>query len=81
MICQKDDKINCIFDTYEPNCFFSNKRGKHKKILDFMNKISNKLYYMNKELSVCQKMSPDMKPIKFVDYNSIIKNEFASLVK
>jgi len=75
------DKINLIFDTYEPNCFFSNKRGKHKKILDFMNKISNKLYYMNKELSVCQKMSPDMKPIKFVDYNSIIKNEFASLVK
>jgi len=74
------DKINIIFDSYVPNCFISS-RGKPKTIIEFMNKISGKLYKMYSEFSVCKKMSPNMEPIKFIDYNSIIKNEFSLLLK
>ena len=46
-----------------------------------MNKISGKLYKKYKDFSICTKMSPNMKEIKFVDYNSIIKEEFAKSLK
>lgn len=75
------DKINLIFDTYKPSCIVTLKRGRSKSLLSFMNKISNNLYDMYRDFSICYKMSPNMTPIKFVDYNAEIKKEFKKMLK
>ena len=70
------DKINCIFKTKTFHLFPFLRYKKARPILHFMNKISNKLYILYKDSTICKKMSPDMKRIKFIDYNNIIKYEF-----
>jgi len=72
------DKINIIFDTYSIKWFPFIKK-KPRSILHFMNKISGKLYYMYKDFSICKKMSPDMRYVNFVNYNSLIKNSLKSI--
>lgn len=75
------DKINSIFGTLTYNIFPFFRRKKPRTILHFMNKISGKLYNRYKHFPICTKMSPAMKEIKFVDYNSIIKEEFIKSLK
>ena len=74
------DKINTIFKTLTCNIFPMFRRKKPRSILHFMNKISGKLYKKNKDFSICTKMSPNMKKIEFVDYNSIIKKKLSDLL-
>ena len=75
------DKINTIFKTLTCNIFPMFRHKKPRSILHFMNKISNKLYKKYSDFPICHKMSPNMKEIKFVDYNSIIKEEFTKSLK
>ena len=75
------DKINTIFKTITYHMFPIFRHKKPRSILHFMNKISCKLYKKYKDFSICTKMSPNMKKITFVDYNSIIKEEFAKSLK
>jgi len=70
------DKINNIFHTISPSICSFLRRKKPRTILHFMNKIGNKLHDRYKEFPICKKMSPNMKKIEFVDYNSKIKEEF-----
>ena len=72
------EKINDIFNTKSiSSCLFL-RRKKPRTILHFMNKIGNKLHHTYKDFSICQKMSPNMRDIQFVDYNSKIKEEFTN---
>jgi hypothetical protein len=41
-----------------------------------INKLGGKLYKMYHDFSICTKLSPNMKPITFIDYNYKIKEEF-----
>ena len=70
------DKLNILFDTYDCNCFSYFKFKNNISILQFINKFAKKLYDTQRKLSVCQKMSPNMKEVILVDYNNIIKKEF-----
>lgn len=72
------DRINNIFETLSPVMFPFLRHKKPRTILHFMNKIANKLHYSYKDFSICKKMSPNMRDIQFVDYNSKIKEEFKS---
>jgi len=49
-------------------------------ILDFMIIIKNNLYDNYKDFDICKKMSPNMKRINFVDYNSYMKHELKKTV-
>jgi hypothetical protein len=57
------------------NCLFS-LFGMPQTPVHVLNKISNSLYYTYKNSPMCKKMSPNMKPISIVDYNSKIKEMF-----
>ena len=72
------DKINNIFETLTHSIFSFLRKKKARTILHFMNKISKKLHSTYKDFSICKKMSPNMKSIEFIDYNSKIKEEFKS---
>ena len=74
------DKINYIFETLTPVMFSFLRHKKPRSILHFMNKISNKLRHTYKDFSICKKMSPNMRDIQFVDYNSKIKEEFRNIL-
>jgi preprotein translocase subunit SecY len=43
-------------------------------VLNTMNKLSGHLYAKYRFSDLCSKMSPGMKPIRLVDYNTIVKN-------
>lgn len=45
------------------------------------NKIATHLYTNYKSGSVCKKMSPNMRPISLINYNSIVKKEHANQIK
>ena len=77
---QLKDKINILFDTYDCHCFSFLKYKDNISILQFINKFAKKLYNCQRKLSVCQKMSPNMKEVILVDYNNIIKKEFKKTV-
>jgi hypothetical protein len=57
------------------NCLFS-LFGMPQTPVHVLNKISNSLYNTCKNSPLCKKMSPNMKPISIVDYNSKIKEMF-----
>jgi len=44
-------------------------------------KLSDHLYANYKSAPICLKISPNMKPIKIIDYNSIIKMEYKKMTK
>ena len=73
---QMKDKINILFDTCDCYCFSFLKNKNNISILQFINKFAKKLYNSQRKLSVCQKISPNMKEVILVDYNNIIKKEF-----
>lgn len=66
------DYIGCCW-------IFESKRD--RTVLEVLNELAEHLYNNYKDFSICEKMSPDMKSIKFVDYNRKIKNEFKKLLK
>lgn len=49
--------------------------------LNLTRTLARSLYNRCKNKSICLKMSPNMKPIHLVDYNSIVKKEFAIRLK
>lgn len=49
-------------------------------MLHVANRLASKLYKKYSKDSVCSKMSPDMKAVVLVDYNSQVKREFAKLL-
>lgn len=71
-------KIKKIFNmnTFYP--YFTEREP--KTILYVLNKIAKHLYSNYKNMLICKKMSPNMKPIIFVNYNLIVKNEFKKLL-
>jgi len=50
-------------------------------VLNLTQTLARSLYTTYKNGSICLKMSPNMKPIYLVDYNSKIKKEFAIMLK
>ena len=71
-------KIKKIFNM---NTFYPTFTKKEPKtVLYVLNKIANNLYSKYKDMPICKKMSPNMKPVIFTDYNSIVKNEFKKLL-
>jgi len=73
-------KLNQVFDVIKIFCFYNPKK-KDKSILKVINKLSSQLYMNYKDYPICKKMSPNMKQIELIDYNSIIKNNFKILLK
>jgi len=71
-----NDLVKTIFDTFTPNIFHFLQNKKPRTILHFVNKLSGKLYKMYHDFSICSKLSPNMKPMNFIDYNNKIKQEF-----
>ena len=47
--------------------------------MTLMNHVSAQLYAYNRRGDVAMKLSPNMRPIRFVDYNSYIKSEFKNI--
>ena len=58
-------------------CFQINKT---KKLINIIQEISNHLYTQYHNSSVCSKLSPNMKPIVFYDYNNNLKNNFKKIL-
>jgi hypothetical protein len=60
------------------NLLFKLESGKspHK----VLNRLSEDLYIYNRNGNVSKKLSPNMKPIQFVDYNAIMKNNFKDII-
>ena len=50
-------------------------------VIDISNSIAASLYKRYKDNSVCTKLSPNMKPVILIDYNTEIKTKFADLIK
>jgi hypothetical protein len=75
------NRLLLLFDINLGCCIPMCQNNKPKKILDVMTIISTYLYENYCDFSLVQKMSPEIKPIQFVDYNSIIKNEFKKMLK
>jgi len=48
-------------------------------ILNTMNKLSGHLYTKYRFSDLCSKMSPAMKPIRLVDYNTTVKNAYREM--
>jgi len=71
-----NDLVKTVFDTFTPNIFHFLQNKKPRTVLHFLNKLGGKLYKMYHDFSICAKLSPNMKPIIFVDYNNKIKEEF-----
>ena len=70
------NKINKLFKTHNFFCFSFFRKENNQTILQFINNFAKKLYSHQKNLSICKKMSPNMREVMLIDYNSIIKNEF-----
>jgi hypothetical protein len=66
-------RLKLLFDI-DNGCIPWCKSRQPRNILYVITKIANHLYKNYKDFSVCQKMSPNMKNIVFIDYNKIIKN-------
>jgi hypothetical protein len=66
---------------FNMNTFYLNfTQRQPKTVLYVLNKIANHLYSKYKNMSICQKMSPNMKPVIFTNYNKIVKEEFKKLL-
>lgn len=50
--------------------------NKPRKILSTIKMISKKLYETYKDCSLCTKMSPNMKKVKFINYNKLVRQEY-----
>ena len=75
-------RLKLLLDINYTSCcgwMFESKRD--RTVIEVIEEIKEYLYKTYKNFSICEKMSPDMKPFKFVDYNKIIKNEFKKLLK
>jgi hypothetical protein len=69
-----------VFGIEDP-CFLYNQFLKTKAtMLHVANTLASGLYKKYSKDTICKKMSPEMKPIILVDYNSIIKKEFKKLI-
>jgi len=74
------NKINQLFITCNLCCYSFFKTEDSPTIFQFMNSFSKKLYKNQRKSPLCKKMSPNMKQIKFVDYNKIMKKEFRKVI-
>lgn len=72
------DKIKEIYNIPTTFCeyFSCCINNKDKDILTVIKTLSNHLYDKYNNDTIVKKMSPNMKKIKFVDYNKIIKDQF-----
>ena len=87
---RKGSSTKIVYDFYsrlykvfgiEDPCFLYNRFLKTRAtMLHVANKLAAGLYKKYSSDTVCKKMSPDMKPVILVDYNSLIKKEFKKLV-
>jgi hypothetical protein len=69
-----------VFGINDP-CFLYNRFLKTKaSMLHVANTLAAGLYKKYSKDTICKKMSPDMKPVVLIDYNSIIKKEFKKLI-
>ena len=73
-------KLYDIFDTLHVSCLSLYKK-KNKSVLKIANKLAKELYKHYHDFSICKKMSPNMKRVELVDYNSRIRNNFKILLK
>ena len=75
------NKLKEMFEISE--CCFSElfSCNKERKVLDVIKMISKKLYNTYKDCSLCFKMSPNMKKIKFINYNKIIRDKYKNLLQ
>jgi hypothetical protein len=65
----------------ENSCFLYNRFLKTKATMLYVaNELARGLYKKYSSDTICKKMSPEMKPVVLIDYNSIIKKEFKKLV-
>ena len=73
-------RISEIFDTGSlqlSSCLWPFRQSRKMKHVAKL--LSSRLYTKYSKGSISMKMSPNMKPIKIVDYNSIIKAEYKKL--
>jgi hypothetical protein len=87
---KKGSSTKIVYDLYsrlykvfgiEDPCFLYNRFLKTKaSMLHVANTLAEQLYKKYSKDTICKKMSPDMKPIILVDYNSQIKKEFKKLI-
>ena len=69
-----------VFGIEDP-CFLYNRFLKTKAtMLHVANTLAAGLYKKYSKDKICKKMSPEMKPVILIDYNSIIKKEFKKLI-
>jgi hypothetical protein len=73
-------RLYTVFGIEDP-CFLYNRFLKTKaSMLHVANTLATGLYKNYSKGSICKKMSPEMKPVVLIDYNSLIKKEFKKLV-
>jgi hypothetical protein len=73
-------RLYSVFGIEDP-CFLYNRFLKTKaSMLHVANTLATGLYKKYSKGSICKKMSPEMKPVVLIDYNSLIKKEFKKLV-
>jgi len=70
-----------IFDFLKVPCLWFITKQKSKSVLKVANKLASHLHRNYFDFPICKKMSPDMKKVVLVDYNSIIKENFKILLK
>ena len=74
-------KFYSIIDLFDVSCFNFLKKRKNKSILKVANKIGFYLHNQYHDFPICKKMSPNMKKIELIDYNSKIRQNFKILLK
>jgi hypothetical protein len=73
-------RLYTVFGIEDP-CFLYNRFLKTKaSMLHVANTLAGGLYKKYSKGSICKKMSPEMKPVVLIDYNSLIKKEFKKLI-
>lgn len=73
-------KLFNVFDIFKVCCFSFYKK-KSKPVLHITNKLASELFETYSSYSICRKMSPNMKEVKLIDYNSQIRNYSKMLLK
>jgi len=74
-------KLYNILDLKYTSCMHFFKKYKNKSILKVTNKIASILYAQYHDFPICKKMSPNMKKVELIDYNSKIRQNFKTLLK
>lgn len=74
-------KIYFVLDLFDISCLYYFKKKKNKTVLKIANKIAYNLHRHYHDFTICKKMSPNMKKVELIDYNSKVRKNFKTLLK